>query len=327
MSDKLVIPQSVLSQLDFTEIDQIGRIIGEEKSIYLAITVDLQEVILKKNINIELCVGDWVVLQRNQFDEFLIKRILRPDKVLSRSKDLEVQKIVSNIDQMWIITSANADFNLNRLERYCQLALSAQALPIIVMTKIDLISTEEVTALTESIKSRLPDVEVFCISVLSKAGLDQLSKQLKPAETIALMGSSGVGKSTLINFLKNKEVQKTQNIGSMDKGRHTTTHRRVFILENGSYIVDNPGIRTVGVSGYDIQSSCKFSNCTHTSEPGCQILEKLKLGELDEDQYLNMLKMKKESDYFESKSDPLLREKRKKQWKAVTKGINQRKRF
>jgi len=326
MPNQLTIPQSVYSQIDLSELEQLGRIVGEEKSTYLVFDNNLKEITLKKNIHTELCVGDWVLLKKDQYGESFLDRRLSSEKVLTRSRDLETQKIVSNIDQMWIITSANSDFNLNRLERYYHLALNAQATPIIVITKVELITGEEVQALSQKILNRIPNAQICGISVLKNIGLEQLYSLLRPTETIALMGSSGVGKSTLINYLKGNKVQKTQDISSSDKGRHTTTNRKLFMLANGSYIVDNPGIRTVGVAGFKIESKCKFSDCSHTNEPGCKIIEKVNQGELDEDQYKNMLKLQRESDYFESKNDPVLRKERKQEWKSVTKGINQRRR-
>lgn len=273
MSNKLSLPPSFFSQIDIDEMPHIARVISEEKSVYILLTSDLREELISKNQKLILSVGDWVILGHDHDQNNLrVQRVLTPTNTLTRNKNLNVQYIATNIDKLLIVTSANSEFNLNRLDRYIQLALNTNLTPIIVITKTDLISKEEELKIFESINNRLPNIDVIGISVQSNTGLEKLNEYLLPNETIALMGSSGVGKSTLINYLKGSYVQKTQHIGDLDKGRHTTSNRKMFLLKNGSYIIDNPGIRSAPILILDEATSALDSASEGEVQAGLESL-------------------------------------------------------
>jgi ribosome biogenesis GTPase len=185
--------------------------------------------------------------------------------------------------------------------------------PIIILTKTDLIDEQQVSEIVESIKLRISDVPVIALSNETQNGYDSLNQIIEKGKTYCLLGSSGVGKSTLLNNLSDKEIMKTDAISqSNNKGRHITTHRELIILENGSLLIDNPGMREVGIadlgsgleSTFDriitLSENCKFKDCTHIHEIGCAVIEAVQNGEIDENSYKNYLKMEKEKAYFES---------------------------
>ncbi len=312
------LPSYVLSQMDYSEINHIARVIGEEKSHYLVLTAESVEIIIHKKKELNLNVGDWLVLDERK--EKVI-RVLSRLNSLSRLKSDGVQQIANNIEEMWVLTSANKDFNINRLERYDQLAKSAVCILKVILTKVDLISDIDVENLIQQIKVRLPDIEVVPISNFDHQKVAQLLSQMRSRTTIALMGSSGVGKSTLINAIRGNFAQKTLELGVDGKGKHTTTHRRLFLTEQGVFIIDNPGIRTVAPISYQNNQifHCRYADCTHVSEPGCKVLSQLESGEMDKEHYGNMLKMRREAEHYSLAQNPLENQKRKQKWKAITK--------
>ena len=203
--------------------------------------------------------------------------------------------------------------------------------PVIVLTKIDLLSNEELKTIEKEISDRLNNVQVLPVGVLDGLNCQKVNEELRPNETIILMGSSGVGKSTLINYILEGEKQKTQNVRNDDKGRHTTTNRRMFYLPNGCFIVDNPGIRSVSsfspTSSDKVNNECHFSNCSHTNEPGCKILEQIENGELSEEALKNMKKMERESEFYASRNNFQIMNSRKDKWKKLSKNIKSSKKM
>jgi ribosome biogenesis GTPase len=211
------------------------------------------------------------------------------------------------------VQAADRDFNMNRLERYLTICNSSKISPIIVLTKIDLIDEHGTREILEKIKARIKHVPVITISNESQDGYDKIKAIFEKGKTYCMLGSSGVGKSTLLNNLSRKSLMKTDRIShSTNKGRHITSHRELIILENGGLLVDNPGMREVGIAdltgGLEItfdmitrlSQHCKFKDCTHTGETGCAVIEAVEKGELDRASYENYLKLEKEKAHFES---------------------------
>lgn len=269
-------------------------------------------------------VGDWVAI--SEFDEgkALIHAVLPRSSVLERqspAKSGESQIIASNIDYGLIVQAINRDFNINRIERYLTLCYASKIHPIIVVSKIDLTDDENLHILLGKIKSRVKNVPVVPLSNETQAGIDDLKKLIFKGKTYCLLGSSGVGKSSIINSLSGTDRMKTGAISdSIDRGKHITTHRELIPLINGAILIDNPGMREVGITDrsgglegtfekiYELSKNCRFSDCTHTSETGCAVKSAVEKGEIDKLSFENFLKMEREKKFYES----TVREKRKK---------------
>jgi ribosome biogenesis GTPase len=259
-------------------------------------------------------VGDWVVIEELAESQAVIKEIL-PRKTIIKRKQIgkeAVQIIATNIDVAFIIESVDRDFNLNRFERYFAIAKDGGVKPVIILNKIDLISKEELDIKLEQIKNRFDNVDVIVTSIVTKEGLNELKNYMENGKTYCFLGSSGVGKSSLINKLLGRDVIKTENIStSTGKGKHTTTNREMYFLKNGAVVIDNPGMREIGMAdastGVDnlfddiiaLAKSCKYVDCTHTHEPGCNVLFALKFGKLDKEKYLNYISLKGEVEHYE----------------------------
>ncbi len=303
---------------------EIGRIIEEHKERYVVKTA-LSEYFAEITGNLRFtaksregfpAVGDWVALSVVDSDFAIIHAILPRLSVIARQavgKPGEKQIIAANVDYAFILQSANSDFNINRLERYLTICYSSKVLPIILITKIDLIDNDSILTIINTIKTRIINVPVYAISNANKDGYDVLNHIIEKGKTYCMLGSSGVGKSTLLNNLCGKELMKTDAISrSTQKGRHITTHRQLIVLENGGIFIDNPGMREVGITDitdglkttFDSITSlahlCKFKDCTHTSEAGCAVVQAVENGNLDRKSYENYLKMAREKAYFEA---------------------------
>src|SRR3989339_82940 len=258
-------------------------------------------------------VGDRVNISTLDDDLAIINGI-EPRKTLIQRKAAgkdEPQIIAANIDVAFIVQAVDRDYNLNRIERYLALALSGRIKPAIVLNKADLISEEKLNQKISEVKDRFKDTDVIVVSTLDDNKFKDLADKIAGQKTYCLLGSSGVGKSSIINKLLGKNVLETKEISfSTSKGKHTTAHRELFVLENGSSIIDNPGMREVGLveSGEGIgvvfskitglAKECRFPDCSHLHEPGCAVLAAVEAGELDRDKYENYLKLKKESDFY-----------------------------
>lgn len=304
--------------------NELGRIIVEHKERYFLQTID-------RTYNAEItgnlrftaesradfpAVGDWVRFTRMDEQNAVILEIFPRYSVLERQavgKHGEIQIIASNIDCAFLVQSVGHDFNLKRMERYLTICHSANIQPIIILTKIDLIPVSEVENLINQISERIKDVNVIALSNETKAGYKQLNELMEAYKTYCFIGSSGVGKSTIVNHLKNKQVLKTKEISSStNKGRHTTSHRELFVLPNKSIVIDTPGMREVGLTDqtqgieitYDqineLAKQCRFGDCTHTNETGCAVLKAIEEGNLPEEVYENYQKLKREQDHFSS---------------------------
>lgn len=276
--------------------------------------------------------GDFVWIEWNDSGDSMIcetiKRISSFSRTASSSDKVKEmhnqheQLVAANFDYVFIMQSLNNNFNTNRIERYLSLAWNSGGVPVIILTKSDLVSN--VQDYIDEVESIAIGVDIHAVSCVIKEGLDDIKKYFSKGKTIVFLGSSGVGKSTLVNTLYGEEVMKTSEIREDDsRGRHTTTSRNLIMLSNGAMIIDTPGMRELGMwdaeSGIsktfqdieDYMGLCKFSDCTHTNEPGCRILKAIEDGEIDRERFEQYLKLQKESQY-NTNSEQYLREKKEK---------------
>lgn len=259
-------------------------------------------------------VGDWVAISKADDRRAVIRAILPRKTIIKRkySGKNEVQVIAANIDTAFVVESVDRDYNLNRFERYFAIAKAGGIKPAIILNKIDLISKEELDLKLAQIKDRFSDTDAVFTSIISNEGLKELEEYIKKGKTYCFLGSSGVGKSSLINKLIEKDIIRTEDISLFTgKGKHTTTNRVMYFLKNGGIVIDNPGMREVGMAdagaGIDnlfdeiniLAEKCKFADCSHTSEPGCEVLAALKSGKLDKNKYSNYIGLRKEAEYYE----------------------------
>lgn len=302
---------------------EIGRVISEHKERYIVKTEKGEfEAEITGNLRFSAkgredfpAVGDWVALTIYDSGFSVIHGILPRFSIISRqavSQFGEVQIIATNIDYAFLIQAVDRDFNINRLERYLTICYSSDVSPIIVLSKTDLIDEQRMNGILNDIKLRIKNVPVIAISNETQNGYEAIKKTIEKGKTYCMLGSSGVGKSTLLNNLSGRTIMRTNTISqSTNKGRHVTSHRELIILENGGILVDNPGMREVGIAdttcGLEItfdkivslSQNCKFKDCTHTRETGCSILEAVEKGDIDKNSYENYLKLEREKAHFE----------------------------
>jgi len=307
-----------LSDLEF------GRVISEHKERYIVRTAQCEyEAEITGNMRFTAkgredfpAVGDWVALTAYDQGTAIIHNIFPRSSVIARQavgKSGEIQIIAANIDYAFLVQAVDRDFNINRLERYLTICHTSGVEPIIVLNKTDLISPEQLSDILEKISLRIKDVRVIAISNNTHEGYDAIRAVITKGKTYCMLGSSGVGKSTLLNNLSGKEIMETNAISvSTNKGRHVTSHRELVVLDEGGILIDNPGMREVGIAdaagGLEItfgsilalSHNCKFKDCTHTSETGCAVLKAVENGDIDEASYQNYLSMEREREYFET---------------------------
>ena len=269
-------------------------------------------------------VGDFVLVKENPYGEDIIHYVLDRKSKFSRydSHYEKEQMVAANFDHVFIISSLNYDFNIKRIERYLAIAWESGANPAIVLTKADLV--DDIQEYNLQIDNIAMGVPIFYISSITGEGIDELKKYLRPKETIVFLGSSGVGKSSLVNALAGEEIMKVNDIREDDsKGRHTTTHRQLIILSNGTMIIDTPGMRELALwntqDGLDTTFSeieelsrlCRFKDCSHNKEPGCAIKSALSTGKLTYDRWDNYVKLQKEAKFAAKKEQLNLKKKEK----------------
>jgi len=286
----------------------------------------------EKIYNVYPTVGDFVLVKYNHLGEDIIYHVLERKSKFSRLDSFnKVEQIVAaNFDYVFIMISLNNDFNLKRTERYLTAAWQSGALPIIIMTKLDLCN--DYSYQKESIKKIAPSVPIVAVSSVTGEGLEELWTYIEPYKTVVFLGSSGIGKSSLVNALFGEEVMNVNTIREDDsKGRHTTTHRQLIKLKNDAMIIDTPGMRELEMwnvsEGLEIvfdeieelAKSCKFKDCMHEKEPGCVVRLALENGELSKERWDNYIKLKKEARFAEGKENANVRLQEKARWKGISK--------
>jgi len=301
----------------------VGRVVEEHRERYFVMTEQgiyeagvTGKIMFSSDSKDEFpAVGDWVILSPMDDEQGIIHQILPRKTILrrrSKGKRSGEQVIAANIDIAFVVMSGDEDFSLNRLERYLTIIYDGNIKPIIILNKTDLFNDEEIERLVKEIKTRHPDAELVWTSALTEKGLKYVTEHLLPGKTYCFVGSSGVGKSSLINRLTGTDRQMTGQISdSTAKGRHVTTYRELIELKNGSYLIDTPGMREVGLSASDagleetfsdiiiLAENCRFRDCTHTNEPGCAVLAACEAGELQREKLENYHRLKRESDYYQ----------------------------
>lgn len=307
--------------LDLTQCS-IARVIAEHKGTYRVKNTEgeyLAKITGRHVFNAKRredfpAVGDWVVITMSDEETAIINEIFERKTILSKKHNNRkgAQIIATNIDVAFIVESVGRDFNLNRFERYLVLINEGNIKPAIILNKVDLVSSGELDMEIEQIKERFNDIDIILTSTITEQGLDELFEYIKEGKTYCFLGSSGVGKSSLINKLLKKNKIKTKEISnSTGKGKHTTTSREIYFLDNGGIVIDNPGTREVGMVNVknsvedvfdkinNLSKNCKYADCTHIHESGCAVLKALEAGEIDREKYLNYIKLRKEAEHYE----------------------------
>ncbi len=285
-------------------------------------------------------VGDWVVthVMDDQPPQAVIHAVLPRRSLFSRKeagRGAGEQPLAANVDTALLVVGLDGNYSLRRIERYLTLAWQSGARPVILLTKAD-VCPEAAQRLHEAERAAAP-APVHAISVVEGQGLAALDQYLLPGRTLVLLGSSGVGKSTLTNHLKGSEIQKVQDVRADDsKGRHTTTHRELFVLPSGALIIDTPGMRELGLYDADdglaaafadigeLARHCRFADCLHTHEPGCRVREALNAGALDAGRYDNYLRMQGELRYQARRTDVQAALAEKRRWKQIHKAFRKK---
>jgi len=279
-----------------------------------------------------ICVGDFVFLQYNDSGPSLIVRLLPRRSMFSRAdfsghaagyaKTVLEQVVAANFDFVFITTSLNKDFKISRIARYLTQARQSGGMPVIILTKADLAIDAE--ASVSAVRKAAPGVPVHAVSVRTGVGLNALDDYLLPGKTVVFLGMSGVGKSSLLNCLMEQDVMTVKDIREDDsRGRHTTTHRQLFLLPSGAMVIDTPGMRELGLfgaedaisAGYadveELFTDCRFSDCNHETEPGCAVLAALADGSLARERWEQYRAQKQENKFADDKAGYL---QEKKEW-------------
>ena len=296
----------------------LGRVIAQYKDLYKVATQEneiLAEISGKlRHSSDDLpdfpAVGDFVLLDRNDnlHGNAIISQVLKRKSLFVRraaGTAQNAQVVAANIDTAFICMSLNSDFNLRRLERYLSITWDSGASPVIVLTKADL--CDDLSFKLSEIDKVAAGVELVVTSSITEDGYKSILKYVEPGKTIAFMGSSGVGKSSLINRLLGEDVLTTREIRKDDKGRHATTNRELLLIPFGGAVIDTPGMRELGVENVNLSKTfsdieefaeqCRFKDCRHENEPGCAVLLAIEQGRLDKERLISYKKLKKEAKY------------------------------
>jgi ribosome biogenesis GTPase len=278
-------------------------------------------------------VGDWVGLQDTKITSILPRRSAFIRKRAGLGSDEQV--LAANVDAAFLLAGLDDDFSLRRLERYITTAWDSGAEPVVVLTKADL--CDDVAGAMLQVESVAIGVPVYPISNVTGVGIDELERHLQPGRTVVLLGSSGVGKSTLLNRLAGSELMRTGDIAADGTGRHTTTHRELVRLTGGALVIDTPGLRELQFWDGDVSAAfddiealaaeCRFRDCAHAREPGCAVLGAIDNGTLELDRLRSWRKFQRELESIAARTDRRLRAARKKRWKQIAAHTRQRPRL
>jgi ribosome biogenesis GTPase len=261
------------------------------------------------------CVGDWVAVQYYNDDNSAIIHGVFPRRTFLRRKragtEVDYQMIAANMDVAFIVQSCHFDFNLPRLNRYLVMAADGHVEPMIILAKTDLISRDELQEKLAAIRQAGITARVIALSNITGAGFDEFHRGLMPGRTYCLLGSSGVGKTTLINHLTGRDDLDTKAVSGTGEGTHTTARRQLIVLDQGVMFIDTPGMRELGLLGVsdgvnkgfedimELSLSCRFADCAHTQESGCAVLAAVASGGLSKERYSSYIKLSKESEHYE----------------------------
>jgi ribosome biogenesis GTPase len=323
---------------------QVGRVAVEHRNAYVIYT-DQGEITARisgkiRHQTTELqdfpSVGDWVLLDLHPGEEMArIDGILPRSSLFSRkmaSSQTQEQVIAANVDTVFLVSGLDGDFNPRRIERYLVLTWESGANPVIVLNKADACpNVEECLAQVEAIA---PGIPVLVISAMNHQAMEEVRSHIQPGKTIALLGSSGVGKSTITNSLMGQAIQATQAVREGDsRGRHTTTHRELLRLPTGGLLIDTPGMRELQLWAGDaplqetfadveaIALQCRFRDCRHAQEPGCAVQVAIATGMLDSSRFASYQRLQKELSYLHQRQDERSHHNTKARWKTIHKAM------
>lgn len=320
----------------------VGRIISQDKGLYKAITEngEFKAQISGKlrynalNISDYPAVGDFVMLDENCGSAIIHNILNRKSAFIRKAAGTshDIQVVAANVDTVFICMSLNKDYNLRRLERYISIGWDSGAVPVVVLTKSDLCND------LDNIMSDLDEIAIgldVMVTSSLKEDYENIKKYISYGQTVAFIGSSGVGKTTLINKLLGEDIFETKGIGNDDRGRHTTTKRELILIPDGGIVIDTPGMRELGIESADFSKAfadidelsqlCKFSDCTHSKEPGCAVKNALDNGDLSEERLNSYFKLKKEANYDGLNSKQIETEKINRMFKDFSSMKNARK--
>jgi ribosome biogenesis GTPase len=282
-------------------------------------------------------VGDWVVVCDAPGDRFAIEALLpRRTKVSRKTPWLIAEEhiLVANVDTVLLVAGLDEDFNPRRLERYLTAAWDSGADPVIVLTKLDVCDDPGKLAEAEMVAVGVP---VLAVSNVTGEGIDRVQALLEPAKSFVLLGSSGTGKSTLVNRLAGRKVMEIGGLRNDGRGRHTTRHRQLLVMPGGAILIDTPGLRELQIWEGDIDSAfsdiaelaaqCKFNDCAHSTEPDCAVREALESGELDPGRWANYGKLQREMRAIEARSNHRIRRELKSRWRARARETRRARRY
>ena len=323
---KIGLDKRLLETIDLESLEQfeIARVIAVHKDSYTVSNGEVDvlaelvgKIIFSASSPVDYpAVGDWVLANFYDENSFgIIHEVLSRKSLLKRKtpgKKVDFQLIAANIDVAFIVQSLNDNFNLRRLERYLVMVNESNIQPIILLSKSDLLASEDIATRIDEIQKIMPRLQVIPFSNENETGLSSVKGIMQSGLTYCLLGSSGVGKTTLINNLIGESIYKTKTVSKKEnKGRHATTHRQLIKLDFGAMVVDTPGMRELGNFSVDtgldetffeiitLSEKCHFNDCTHVEEKGCAVLDAVEKGQLSADRYQNYIKMTKESTYNE----------------------------
>lgn len=311
------------------------------------LNLDPKELLKRPSERVQPVTGDWVLFdkefqkQSGDAGAYISTILPRANEIARAKKEHSAtlkQVLVANVDRAFVVSSANSEYNPNRIERYFFVLKEAGVACTLIVTKTDLL--DEPSLFFEKVKKDFPDIDCCLASGLSSEGVEALEERMSAGCTYVLLGSSGVGKSTLVNALLARQVQLTQQARDFDqKGRHTTSTRELFLLESGSMVIDTAGLRELQIMGAEetadsmfeqikeLELGCRFRDCTHGNEKGCAVLKAIKNNDITQRSLDQYSKMKRELAHLENKKDKRAQSNSKRKWKSIHVGMRKRRKF